>query len=138
MRIYPDWVEFHSRGIGGPVATVRSRSGVVRLEIGEGELADRVTVGIPDDDTWLAFAETLDAAGFWEWSADIDLDEPRRDGDWYWSLEVRTEEREHRAAAWNHAPEDFDRVSRALLDLVEQVAEQPVYGAAPGATSPLS
>jgi hypothetical protein len=120
-RAYPDWLEFQSRTIGGPVASVRSRSGIVRVEIGEGETADRVLLGIPDDGAWSTFAATLDAAGFWAWPAETEHREPHRAGDWYWWLEVRAEERKHRAAAWNGAPADFERVRGALFELVEQV-----------------
>ena len=121
MRSYPDWLEFHSRRIGGSVASVRSRSGIVRLETGEGETADRVFLGLPDDDAWRAFRETLESAGFWEWSTDTTHGEPHRPGDWYWWLEVHEDRRRHRAAAWNHAPDGLDDVRGALFELAEQV-----------------
>jgi hypothetical protein len=130
VRSYPDWLEFHSWRVGGPVASVRSRSGIVRLEAGAGETADRVAFGIPDDDGWLAFRDTLEAAGFWRWSADTGHSEPHREGDWYWWLEVRDDSQGHRAGAWNHAPEGFDEVRAALFELVEQVlADEPIEGA---------
>ncbi len=121
MALYPDWLDFHSRRIGGPVVTIRSRSGVVRVEAGEGEVADHVTVGIPDDDAWAAFMEALDTARFWEWPEDTRHREPHRPEDWYWWLEVREAGREHRAAAWNDAPDTLEQVREALDALVEQV-----------------
>jgi hypothetical protein len=127
MRHFPDWLEFHSRRIGGPVAGVRSRSGIVRVEAGDGETADRVLVGIPDDEAWAAFADTLEAVGFWEWPADTGHREPHRRGDWYWWLEVRRPERAHRAGAWNDAPPGFERVTAAMFELVEQVLVEPAY-----------
>lgn len=135
MRSYPDWLEFHSRRIGGPVASVRSRSGIVRIEAGEGEIAERVLVGIPDDDAWSALADTLDAVGFWNWPAETAHYEPHRDGDWYWWLEVREDGREHRAAAWNGAPEGLQHVRRALFELAEQVVAEPAYGDSPSHAS---
>jgi hypothetical protein len=127
MTTYPDWLEFHTRTIGGPVASVRSRSGVVRLEAGGHDLAERVLVGIPDDDSWAAFAGALEAAGFWEWRADTTHREPHEPGDWYWWLEVREQEgRSHLAAGWNDAPTGFDSVREALLGLVEDVLAEPV------------
>jgi hypothetical protein len=124
---YPDWLEFHSWSVGGPVVSVRSRSGIVRLEAGEGETADRVALGIPDDDAWLVFRDTLEAAGFWRWRTDTAHPEPHREGDWYWWLEVRDESQGHRAGAWNHAPERFDEVRDALFELVGQVlADEPI------------
>src|SRR3954447_16523329 len=92
---YPDWLEFHYRRIGGPVANVRSRSGLVRVEAGEHEFADEVLVGIPDDDAWSTFSRALDLAGFWDWPDDTHHDEPHKPGDWYWWLEVRGKERRH-------------------------------------------
>lgn len=100
---------------------IRSRSGVVRLEAGEGEVAGHVVVGIPDDGAWATLARALDAAGFWEWTEDTRHDEPHRPEDWYWWLEVREAGREHRAAAWNHAPDTLEQVREALDALVEQV-----------------
>jgi hypothetical protein len=136
VRPYPDWLEYHSWRTGGPVASVRSRSGIVRLEAGEGEFAERVVVGIPDDDAWSSFAATLEATGFWEWPAETDHREPHKPGDWYWWLEVRQEGRKHRAAAWNDAPEGLDQVRSALFDLVEQVlVEAPAYPGSPSRTS---
>jgi hypothetical protein len=129
---YPDWLEFHSWRVGGPVASIRSRSGIVHLETGEGETADRVAFGIPDDDAWLAFRATLDAAGFWRWTADSDHSEPHREGDWYWWLELRDESQGHRAGAWNHAPERFDDVRAALFELVEQVLADGAIEGRPG------
>lgn len=73
---YPDWLEFHSFRFGGPVAGVRSRSGVVRVEVGEGESVDRVLVGIPDDDAWRELTETLTETGFWEWPVRTSHREP--------------------------------------------------------------
>jgi hypothetical protein len=124
---YPDWLEFHARTIGGPVVSIRSRSGIVRLEDGQGEVAERVHVGIPDDDAWSALARALETGDFWRWSADTRHHEPHKPGDWYWWLEVRDKGRRHRAAAWNDAPEGFERVRDALFELVGQVvAEVPV------------
>lgn len=131
VRPYPEWLEFHSRAIDGPVASVRSRSGIVRLEVGEGAIADRVLLGIPDDDAWTAFAETLDAVGFWDWPAETAHREPHRPGDSYWWLEVREEGREHRAAAWNDAPAGLDDVQAALFELVKQLVDEPAYVSAP-------
>jgi hypothetical protein len=128
LRPHPDWLEFHSRKIGGPVASLRSRAGIVRLEAGEGEFAERVLVGIPDDDAWSGFADVLDAAGFWEWPAEAEHREPHARDDWYWWLHVRADGRDHRAGAWNHAPEGLERVRAALFELVEQVlADAPAY-----------
>jgi hypothetical protein len=124
---YPDWLEFHSWRVGGPVASVRSRSGIARLEAGEGETADRVVFGIPDDEAWLAFRDTLETAGFWQWTADAAHREPHREGDWYWWLDVRYGSQGHRAGAWSHAPDGFDEVRAALFELVEQVlADEPL------------
>jgi hypothetical protein len=39
---YPDWLEFHSARFRSPVTSLRTRSGVVRLEAGEGQTVDRV------------------------------------------------------------------------------------------------
>jgi hypothetical protein len=120
--VYPDWLEFHSVRFGGPVASLRSRSGVVRLEVGEGETVDRVLVGIPDDDAWRSLVTRLDESGFWSWSSDTAHREPHRPDDWYWWLEVRTyDDRGHTAAGWNGAPDGFERVREALFELVEQV-----------------
>jgi hypothetical protein len=121
VQPYPDWLDFHSRTVGGPVAGIRARAGIVRLELGEGEIADRVEVGIPDDDAWSTFARTLEEAGFWDWPDDTTHREPHRPGDWYWWLEVREPGREHRAAAWNQAPDGLEQVRRGLFELVEQV-----------------
>ena len=131
VRSYPDWLEFHSFKVGGPVASIRSRSGIVSLETGDGETADRVALGIPDDDAWLALRATLDAAGFWRWKAATEHSEPHREGDWYWWLELRDESRGHRAGAWNHAPERFDDVRAALFELAEQVLADGVIDVAP-------
>jgi hypothetical protein len=128
MSPFPDWLDFHARTIGGPVASVRSRAGIVRLEAGANEIVDHTVVGIPDDDAWSAFARTLEEAGFWEWPADTGHREPHRRGDWYWWLEVRQEGREHRAAAWNEAPDGLDRVRSALFELVDQIVTDPVEG----------
>jgi hypothetical protein len=122
-RIYPDWLEFHSARFGGPVAGVRARSGVVRVEIGGGETVERVQVGLPDDEAWAGLATTLDATGFWEWPSHTAHREPHRPEDWYWWLEVRWDGRRHLAAGWNEAPERFDRLRLALFDLVEQVVK---------------
>ena len=100
---------------------MRSRSGIVRVEVGEGETVDRVLVGIPDDDAWAELVTTLDEAGYWDWPADTKHREPHASGDWSWWLEVRWDGRRHLAAGWNEAPEGFDRVRLALFDLVEQV-----------------
>jgi hypothetical protein len=120
---YPDWLEFHSVRFGGPVASLRSRSGVVRLEAGEGETVERTLIGIPDDEAWTSLADALTEAGFWDWPYDTSHREPHRPGDWSWWLEVREDAREHRAAGWNGAPESFERVRLALYDLVEQVVK---------------
>jgi hypothetical protein len=128
VRPFPEWLDFHARTIGGPVASVRSRAGIVRLEAGGEEIADHVLVGIPDDDAWSAFGRTLQEAGFWDWPAETDHREPHRRGDWYWWLEVREEGREHRAAAWNEAPAGLERVRAALLELVEQIVTEAVAG----------
>jgi hypothetical protein len=118
---YPDWLDFHTRSIAGPVVSLRSRSGVVRLEAGEREAVERVVVGIPDDDAWRALTRTLDSAGFWQWADNTSHSEPHRPADWYWWLEVRHDGREHRAAAWNGAPDGLELVRNALFQLVEQV-----------------
>jgi hypothetical protein len=121
---YPNWLEFHSFRFGGPVAGVRSRSGVVRVEVGEGESVDRVLVGIPDDDAWRELTEMLTETGFWEWPVRTSHREPHREGDWSWWLEVREHagpSRQHRAAGWNEAPPAFAAMRAALFDLVEQV-----------------
>ena len=131
MRSYPDWLEFHSWRVGGPVASIRSRSGIVRVETGQGETVERVTFGIPDDDAWLAFRAMLDAAGFWRWTAVTDHSEPHKAGDWYWWLELHDHSRMHRAGAWNHAPERFDEVRTALFELVEQVIADGTIDLAP-------
>jgi hypothetical protein len=123
---YPDWLEFHARTIGGPVVSIRSRSGIVRLEDGPGEVAERAHVGIPDDDAWSAFAQALETGNFWRWPDDTRHHEPHRAGDYYWWLEVRDEGRRHRAAAWNDAPPGFEHVRNAISELVGQVlAEEP-------------
>lgn len=49
VRRYPDWLEFDTWRVGGPVATLRSRSGIVRVEAGEGEIAERVLAEPPID-----------------------------------------------------------------------------------------
>lgn len=86
-----------------------------------GEIAERVAFGIPDDDAWLAFRATLDAAAYWRWPAAADRSEPHKEGDRYWWLELRDHSRGHRAGVWSHAPERFDDVRAALFELVEQV-----------------
>jgi hypothetical protein len=120
-RPFPDWLEFHTLRFGGPVAAMRSRSGVVRLETGEGETADDVKVGIPDDHAWTRFTGTLEDAGFWEWPLRTEHREPHKPGDWYWWLEVREASKRDQASGWNEAPQTFDRVRDALFELVEQV-----------------
>ena len=106
--------------------SIRSRSGIVRLEDGERDVAERWSVGIPDDDAWSAFARALESGEFWRWSADTHHQEPHKPGDWYWWLEVRDKGRRHRAAAWNDTPKGFERVRDALYELVGQVlAEAP-------------
>jgi hypothetical protein len=120
---FPEWLEFHTLRFGGPVMSMRSRSGVVRLEAGEGETAEDVKIGIPDDDAWMTLTGMLDEAGFWEWPLRTEHREPHEPGDWYWWLEVREESRQHRAAGWNEAPEGFDRVRDALFELVEQIVK---------------
>lgn len=133
--VYPDWLDFHSRRIGGPVVNIRSRSGVVRLEAGEGDSADRVAVGIPDDGAWATFSVALDRAGFWDWTEDTRHREPHRPGDRYWWLEVHLAGREHRAAAWNDAPDGLEQVREALNALVEQVSESDPYRRSPARAS---
>jgi len=121
LQPYPDWLEVHYVRIGGPVATLRSRSGVVRVELGEGETIDRITVGIPDDEAWARLLTTLDEAGFWTWPSNPAHREPHRPQDWEWWLEARWDGRAHLATGWNEAPPGFDTVREALFDLVEQV-----------------
>ena len=118
---FPDWLEFHTVRFGGPVGNVRSRSGVVRVEAGQGETIERKAVGIPDDEAWADLARTLEEAGFWDWSGSTEHSEPHRPDDWYWWLDVHWDERRHLAAGWREAPDGFDRVSDALYELVEQV-----------------
>jgi hypothetical protein len=120
---YPDWLEFHSLRFQGPVANVRSRSGVVRVELGELEKVDRVLVGIPDDDAWLELAQTIDETEFWDWPHRTEHREPHQPGDWYWWLEVRWDGKRHLAAGWKESPPGFERVQTALYDLVEQVVK---------------
>jgi hypothetical protein len=81
--LYPDRLEFHTLRFGGPVGNVRSRSGVVRVEAGEGESIERVAVGITDDEAWLELARTLEETGFWDWPGSTEHREPHRPDDWY-------------------------------------------------------
>lgn len=118
---YPHWLEFHSYRFGGPVAAMRSRSGVVHLAAGEQETVERTLVGIPDDDAWRELRRALDEAGFREWPARPEHREPHAEGDWSWWLEVRWDELRHVAGGWNEAPSGFDLVEKALFDLSEQV-----------------
>jgi hypothetical protein len=118
---YPDWLEFHTFTFGGPVANVRSRSGVVRVEAGRGETADSIMFGIPDDDDWADLSEQLSEAGFWNWPLRTSHREPHSAGDWYWWLEVREGTRQHRAADWKDAPPTFSQVRLAVFELVERV-----------------
>ena len=122
-ELFPDWLELHSFRVGGPVVELRSRSGIVRVELGEGETADRVLVGLPDDPAWAGLQRAVEDADFWSWPRRPEHREPHAQGDWSWFLDVRWNGREHVAGGWNDAPPHFDEVRDALFELVEQVAK---------------